>query len=146
MGKRNAIVILIMAAMSMLTGYMMSKISLVGRFGINMFHREYQFLKVWWQGALLVFTVWLIIFITHSILNRRVSKASALAANLISLIVAIGGLYFTYSDFRHDFTHNLIGERSHIGFYLFWIGWMGISLFFLAQKSSRQLIVSGKMV
>jgi hypothetical protein len=111
-----------------------------------MFHREYNFLKDWWKGAILVFSIWLIIYIAHSIIKRRVSKASALAANLISLIVAIGGLYFTYSDFRHDFTHNWIGERSHIGFYLFWVGWMGISLFFLAQKSSRQLIVSGKMI
>lgn len=130
--------------MSALSGYMMSKISLVGRLGINMFHKEYKFLKVWWQGAIAVFAIWLIIYIIHSIIKRRVSKASALAANLISLIIAIGGLYFTYSDFRQDFTHNIIGERSHIGFYLFWVGWIGISLFFLAQKSSRQLIVSGK--
>lgn len=132
--------------MSALSGHMMSKISLVGRLGINMFHKEYKFLKVWWQGAIAVFAIWLIIYIIHSIIKKRVSNASALAANLISLIVAIGGLYFTYCDFRNDFTHNIIGERSHIGFYLFWIGWIGISLFFLAQKSSRQLIVSGKTV
>jgi len=144
MAKRNTIFISLLAVMSMITGYMLSLITVAGRIGMNMFYKEYNFLKVWWQGALLVFIIWLVIFIAHSIIQRKVSKASALAANLISLIVAIGGLYFTYSDFRQDFSHRLMGERFHIGFYLFWLGWMGISLYFLAQKSSRDLIVSGK--
>lgn len=144
MDKRSAVFIFILAIMSAVSGYMMSSMSWIGRIGMTMFHKEYSFLKVWWQGALLVFGIWLIIFAGHSIVKKRVSKASALAANLISLIMAIGGLYFTYSDFRNDFSHGIMGEPFHVGFYLFWLGWIGISLFFLAQKSSRELIVSGK--
>lgn len=146
MNKRSAIFVSILAIMSVLTGYMMSSMSWIGRIGMSMFYREYTFLKVWWKGALLVFAVWLIIFAAHSIVQKRVSKASALAGNLISLIIAIGGLYFTYSDFRNDFSHGLMGEPFHIGFYLFWLGWISISMFFLSQKSSRELIASGKMV
>ncbi len=146
MNKKSAIFISILAIMSAITGYMMSSMSWVGRIGMSVFYKEYSFLKVWWKGAILVFAVWLIIFIAHSIVKKRVSKASALAGNLVSLIIAIGGLYFTYSDFRNDFSHGLMGEPFHIGFYLFWLGWISISLFFLAEKSSRDLIVSGKTV
>lgn len=146
MNKRSAVFIFILAIMSAITGYMMSSMSWVGRIGMSIFYKEYSFLKVWWQGALLVFAVWLIIFAAHTMVKSRVSKASALAGNLISLIIAIGGLYFTYSDFRNDFSHGLMGEPFHIGFYLFWLGWISISLFFLAQKDSRELIISGKTV
>lgn len=146
MNKRSVLFIAILAVMSVITGYMMSSISWIGRIGMSIFYKEYGFLKVWWQAAIVVFFVWLIIFAAHSMIKKRVSKASALAGNLISMIVAIGGLYFTYSDFRNDFSHGLMGEPFHIGFYLFWLGWISISLYFLAEKSSRELIVSGKMV
>jgi hypothetical protein len=145
MSKKNGLFILLLAALSTITGYMLSLITLAGRIGMNVFYKEYNFLKVWWQGAILVFVVWMLIFTAHYLIQKKRSKASALAANLVSMIVAIGGLYFTYTDFRNDFSHRLMGERFHIGFYLFWLVWIGISLFFLTQKSSRQLIVSGKM-
>ena len=144
MPKRNISFIALLAALSVVAGALLSQITFVGRVGMNMFYSQYNFLKIWWQGAILVFIIWLLVFVAHSLIQGRVSKASALAANLISLMLAIGGLYFTYSDFRHDLSHRLMGERFHIGAYLFWLGWIGISIFFLAQKISRKLIVSGK--
>jgi hypothetical protein len=142
--KRNAVFVGIMALLAAITGFMMSRMTTVGRWGLSIFYKEYGFLKIWWQAALLVFAIWMIIYAAHRLVQQKVSKASALAVNLISLMFGIAGLYFTYLDFRNDFSHRLMGERFHIGFYLFWLGWMSISIYFLAQKSSRQLIVTGK--
>lgn len=144
MSKKNIVFVLILAALAALAGYLISEMPWYGRWGMSIFYKEYNFLKVWWKGAIAIYAVWLIIFSAHSIVKQKASKASALAANLISMIVAIGGLYFTYMDFHNDTTHRIMGENFHVGFYIFWLGWIGISLFFLGQKSSRQLIVTGK--
>ena len=53
--------IFLLAILSTVSGYLLSKASLVGRIGINLFYKEYKFLKVWWQGALVVFIVLLIL-------------------------------------------------------------------------------------
>jgi hypothetical protein len=50
------------------------------------------------------------------------------------LIVAIVGLYFTYRDFQYYYAHRWLKEKFHLGGYLFWIGWIGISLFFLFSR------------
>jgi hypothetical protein len=144
MQKRHLSFIGLLAALSVITGVMLSSITFVGRVGMNMFYKQYNFLKIWWQGSLLVFAIWMLVFFAHYFMQKRISKASFLAGNLISLMVSIGGLYFTYCDFRNDFSHRLMGERFHIGAYLFWLGWIGISIFYLAQKSSRQLLATGK--
>ncbi|MBL7717586.1 MAG: hypothetical protein JNL72_02020 [Flavipsychrobacter sp.] len=144
MSKKNIVFIVVLAALAALAGYLISEMPWYGRWGMSIFYKEYNFLKVWWKGAAVIYTVWLLIFAGHAIVKAKTSKASALAANLISMIFSIGGLYFTYMDFQHDTTHHIMGENFHVGFYLFWLGWMGISLYFLGQKSSRQLIVSGK--
>jgi hypothetical protein len=146
MTRRNVSFISLLAVLSLITGYMLSHISFAGRVGMSLFYKEYNFLKVWWQGALLVFAIWLVLFAAHHLIQAKVSKASSLAANLIALMIAIAGLFFTYSDFRNDFSHRLMGERFHIGAYLFWLGWISISLYFLLRKKTIELIVSGKMV
>lgn len=64
--------------------------------------------------------------------------ATRRVAHIIALLVAVAGLYFTYRDFRTDFSHNLMKERFHLGAYLFWIGWVSISLFFLSEGAARK--------
>ena len=46
----------------------------------------------------------------------------------ISVLIALVGLYFTYNDFRHTLSHRWLGERFHLGAYLFWIVWIAISV------------------
>ena len=145
MTKRNISFITILAILSVITGYLLSDVSFVGRLGMNIFYEEYTFLKTWWKGTLLVFSVWLLLFGGHYFLQLKASKASSLAGNLVALMLALAGLYFTYLDFRQDFSHRLMGEPFHIGAYLFWGGWISISLFFLLTKKNKELIVSGKM-
>ena len=132
--KRIAPLVLFIAALSALSGYLMSKASLTGRVGISLFYNEYQFLKVWWQGALVVFAVLLVLMLVQGIVQRKLPKPKANILHVIMVLLALGGLYYTYNDFRHTLSHKLLGERFHIGGYLFWIGWIIISVFYIVQK------------
>ena len=132
--KRTSFLLFILAILSAISGYLLSKASLVGKAGISMFYREYQFLKVWWQGALAVFVVLLIFVLIQGAIQRKAARGTANFIHIICILLALAGLYFTYNDFRHDLSHRLLGERFHLGAYLFWVGWMIISMFFLAQR------------
>lgn len=129
--KRAIPVIILLAILSAISGILMSDMNFIGRLGVNIVHREYKFLKIWWQGALAVFTTLLILFAIQSILKMKLSKSVSSTVQIVLFFAALGGLYLTYDDFRHDFTHKIIGERIHLGVYLFWVGWMIVSLFHL---------------
>ena len=131
--KRNTLVLLL-AILSGISGYLLSKASFVGRMGINLFYKEYKFLKVWWQGALVIFGTLLLLLLLQGLAQRRMVFFKARLLNIGAILAALVGLYFTYYDFRHTTTHRLLGERFHLGGYLFWIGWIMISLYCLAQK------------
>ncbi len=132
--KRTSFLLFLLAALSAISGYLLSKASLVGKVGISMFYKEYQFLKVWWQGALVVFGVLLLLFLLQGAIQKKAARGTANFIHIVCILLALVGLYFTYNDFRHDLSHRLLGERFHLGAYLFWVGWMMVSLFFLAQK------------
>jgi hypothetical protein len=132
--RRASFLIFLMAILSVISGYLLSKASLVGKAGIAVFYREYQFLKVWWQGALVVFGVLFLLFLLQGVAQRKAARGTANLIHFICILLALAGLYFTYNDFRHDLSHRLLGERFHLGAYLFWVGWVMVSLFFLAQK------------
>lgn len=139
--KRYGPIIILIAVLSGISGYMLSKSSWIGKVGISLFYQQYGFLKVWWQAALAVFVVLMVVFAIHAVLKNKLSGGSGNIACIILLLIAIGGLYGTYHDFRHDFSHRVLGERFHIGAYLFWISWMLISLFFLFRKKGVNVIV-----
>jgi hypothetical protein len=126
--KLRQILLILIGFFSILSGYLMSKASLVGRAGMSLFYREYNFLKSWWKGALVVFIALVILFALQGLLQKRLAKPKT--AQLIILVFAAVGLYFTYNDFRHTLSHHLLGERFHLGVYLFWISWMLISLYY----------------
>lgn len=136
--KRVAPLIAFLAALSLLAGYLFSKMSWIGRVGINLIHKDYKFLKVWWQGAIVVFGVLMVLLLVQWLVQQKTRIGTARIVQLIALLLAIGGLYYTYQDFRHDYTHRWLKERFHLGGYLFWIGWISISLFFLFSKNRKQ--------
>lgn len=133
---RNLPFIVFLAILSMIAGYLLSRMSWIGRVGINLLHKEYKFLKVWYQGAGVVFVIWMVLFLLQSWAQKKLSVAGSRVTNVIALLVAVAGLYITYRDFRSDFSHGLLKERFHLGAYLFWIGWMSISLFFLSKPAA----------
>ena len=107
---------------------------MVGKAGISLFYTQYQFLKSWWKGALLVFIAWMGVFLIQSILHRRVSKKTSNVVVTVSLIIAIIGMFYSYSDFRNTLSHRWLGERFHLGVYLFWLGWIAITIFVALER------------
>lgn len=134
MKKGTSFILLLLAALAAVCGYLLSKASLIGKAGITLLYKEYSFLKVWWQGALAVLIFWLLLFFIQGWANRKARAGNAVLAQVSALVVAAIGLFFTYQDFRNDLSHRLLGERFHIGGYLVWIGWMVISLFYLFNR------------
>lgn len=126
--------LIILLVLSVLTGYVLSKASLVGRVGISLFYKQYKFLKVWWQAGLVVLAVWLLLFFLLDWVQRRKAPRTARLTQIGALVLALVGLFFTYQDFRHTLSHRWLGERFHLGGYLFWIGWIMISVFYLTDN------------
>lgn len=124
-----------LAGLAALAGWLLSHISLLGRVGISVAYREYQFLKTWWMGACLVLCVWLAVYWMHNIVFQRWPRRRK--THLVTLVLAALGLNATYADFRGDLSHRWLGERFHLGAYLFWVGLMMVSLRFFLQPKSR---------
>ena len=134
--KRIGPFLLLLTGLSILSGYLLSKASLVGRAGINFFYKEYRFLQTWYKGAAVVLGVWLLLFFLHWLAQQKLAASKARLVHLIAIVFAAIGLYFTYSDFRNDLSRRLLGERFHIGAYLFWVGWMLVALFHLWPRKT----------
>lgn len=126
----------ILIPLAIIIGWTLSKATIVGKVGIHLLHREYAFLNSWWKGALLVWGVWLVLEIIQYRIWKRNRRNINLAIQASFIFLAILGLYFTYLDFR-TFSHGLLGDRFHIGGYLFWIGWGIISIFFLKLRNDK---------
>jgi len=137
--KRYTFFIFILAILSLISGYLISKVSWFARVGMSLFYQQYDFLKDWKLASLAVFSTLMVLFIIHAILEKILSKNVSVIVNIITFLAAIVGLYTTYHDFRHDLTHRWTGERFHIGFYLFWLSWMLISIFFILHKKQVKL-------
>jgi len=126
----------ILIPLAIIIGWTLSKATIVGKVGIHLLHREYVFLNSWWKGALLVWGVWLILEIIQYRIWKRNRRNINLAIQASFIFLAILGLYFTYLDFR-TFSHGLLGDRFHIGGYLFWTGWGIISIFFIKLRNNK---------
>ena len=132
--KRNLFLLAFLALLACTAGFMMSKSSWIGHIGMHIFYKEYTFLDIWWQGAAAVFGFFVLLFIVHVSLFRALSITGSRLFNIAACLVALGGMYLTYHDFRHDVSHRWMGERFHIGFYLFWLGWVAICITFLFSR------------
>jgi len=132
--KRNYILVISLTFFSLITGYLLSAISFIGRAGISLFYTRYQFLKTWWKGALLVFIVWMSLFFVQTVFYKRGSVKTSKIIQIVLLAIAIAGIFFSYSDFRNTLSHRWLGERFHLGVYLFWLGWIAITIFLALQK------------
>ena len=137
MTRRNIPFLIYLLVLSAIAGWLIHRMSWIGRVGINLAHKEYKFLKVWYQAGAAVFVTLLILYILQHFATRRLSRSSSNLVNGVALLLALGGLYMTYSDFHSDFTHSILKERFHLGAYLFWIGWISISLYLFATRQKQ---------
>jgi hypothetical protein len=65
------------------------------------------------------------------IVNRRSSKKAARLTAYVLIGIAAVGLWLNFDDFLHTYSHRLLKERFHLGFYLFWAGWITSCIFFI---------------
>lgn len=142
--KRVLPFLLLLAALAAVSGFMMSHMSWIGKVGINLMHKEYKFLKVWWQGGVVVYGALLLFFMIQYFLQKQLPFVVAKMLHVLFLLAAIGGLYYTFSDFSNDFTHRLLRDVFHMGAYLFWVGWMLISIFFISIKRPTVIIAGSR--
>lgn len=120
------ITVVLLIGLSILAGTLISSLSFTGKIGISFFYREYHFLKVWWKDSLLVFVSWIIIWLLHLYARNRLKRTQYMVLSILSLIISLTGLYFSYYDFRHTLSHRWLGERFHLGIYIFWLVWTGL--------------------
>jgi len=138
--------LVLLAVLSAISGYLMSKASWIGKVGMTFFYREYNFMKVWWQGGLAVFLFLMLLFLLHSFIERKMPFWLAKFLHLLLVLADSGGFYLTYDDFTTDFSHRLLGWRFHYGFYLVWVDWLLICIYFLFKhrKPAKTATVPGK--
>jgi len=137
--KKRIPVFLLLIFISVVCGYLFHKISWVGRLGINLAYKEYTIFKSWGQSSLAVFGVYVVLFMIHYFISKDKGRTRVAFINIVSMLIAIAGLYYTYNDFRTDFSHRVAGERFHLGFYLFWAGWIIINLHFIMYKPAAKV-------
>lgn len=129
--KSLSLLVLFQAILMAIAGYLISKISLIGKIGINLFYSEYSIFKSAWKTTLLLFIIQLVLIGIQWIVNKRYDRKIANILSWTLLIVALVGLFATYNDFQNTFSHRLLKEKFHLGFYLFWLGWISTSLYFI---------------
>ncbi len=138
--KRVIPFLLFLSGIACASGYLMSKLTGIGKIGITLMHREYQFLKIWWEGAIAVFLGLSVLFLLNSLFYKIFPYILAKFLDLVLLATAIYSLYVTYTDFHLDVSHRLLGERFHLGTYLFFVGWILICFFFLFKSKPQKAL------
>ena len=124
------------AALALISGVLVSEMSWLGRMGINLLHKDYRIFKSWWQTAIAFFAIQLLLDLIQYLIVKK-SRKSGLLIGII-LILGLIGLYATYHDFTTNFSHKILKEKSHLGFYLFWLTWVGSSFYFLFASKKRE--------
>ncbi|MCF3109306.1 cytochrome d ubiquinol oxidase subunit II [Niabella sp. CC-SYL272] len=134
--KRNYYVLLVLLLFTaLLSGILTSGISLVGRVGVNTFYKSYRFFKIWWQAALVCLLVLLLATLLLYAIDKKFKGHKRVLLLAAFLLIFLGGLYSTYSDFRNSLSHRWLGERFHLGIYLYWLGFCIADLFFLLTSA-----------
>ena len=136
MNKRIITLNAILVPLAIIAGWTLSKAALVGKVGINVLHREYLFLNSWWKGAFLIWVIWLVLEIIQYQILKRYRRSINLTIQAAFIFLAVLGIYYTYLDFK-TFSHGILGDRFHIGGYLFWIGWCIIGIFFIKLRNNE---------
>lgn len=140
--KRNyLLLVFILVFLSLLSGNLTAGVSLVGKIGISFFYKQFSFFQSWWQSSLVCLALMLVVGAILYFIDRSTNGLKRKIVLIACFLIFLAGLYFTFSDFRTDLTHRWLGERFHVGVYLYWIGLGIISLFF-ALTEKKKITVS----
>lgn len=136
---KRALLLILLAGLSVISGLFMSRSSWIGKVGITFFHKAYNITKIWWQGATAVFIILLLFFFLHSLLQQKLSSVVAKIFHFLLLLTAATALYITWDDFHTNLSHRLLGHNFHNGVYLVWVGWMMECIFFLFSRKTQNV-------
>jgi len=117
--------------------WLISKISTIGKIGIATTYHQYHWLRIFWLTYTILTVFQLALVLTLYIIGKRSTKKMT---NLVStILLAAGGLglILTFQDFMHTYSHRLLKERFHLGFYIFWISWIATCTFFLFSNRTK---------
>jgi len=127
--KKILNLILLQGIISLISGILLSKMSLIGKIGITVAYTEYTLLKTWWKGALVVFLIQLILIAILYVSKRFALYKNFVIINLVLVILGLLGVFFTYIDFTTT-SHKYMNSKFHTGGYLVWLGWFINCIYF----------------
>nr|WP_314678479.1 hypothetical protein [uncultured Capnocytophaga sp.] len=134
--KRSTSLLLFHALLSVVSGILITQMSLLGRIGIHTMYRQFMVFRSWWKTALLLFAAQCLLlgllWGVRKMANLSVAKKTA----WLLLIVGIAGFGATYWDFSTTM-HKVMKAKFHFGFYLFWIGCWVSCLYFITIKNEK---------
>jgi hypothetical protein len=117
--------------------FLISKISTIGKIGIATTYHQYHWLRVFWLTYTILALFQVALIVALYVISKRSAKKMTNFVSTIFLIAGGLGLVLTFQDFMHTYSHRLLKERFHLGFYIFWISWMGTCLYFLFSNRTK---------
>ena len=135
--RKLYILIFSQAALCALETWLILKISLIGKIGIALVHREYRVFRSGWKTFGLFFGLQLAVIGVLLLVQKKYSRKILQRIAWILIGAAMVGLVATYLDFMNIYSHRLLKERFHLGFYIFWLSWIGSCTLFLIHKNER---------
>lgn len=135
--KNTALLILVQGVLSLLCGILSSKMSFIGRMGIQLMYRDYLVFKSWWKTALLCFLIQLSLILMLSAFKAFAGLRTVRVFAFCFLLAGILGTYFTYIDFTTT-SHRLMRTKFHVAGYLFWVAWF-ITCFYYTISGKKKI-------
>ena len=127
--------------LSVVSGILLTQVSLLGRVGIHTMYRQFLVFRSWWKTALLLFAVQCLLLALLYGVRKAMSLSSAKKVAWILLLIGILGAGTTYWDFSHTM-HKVMKAKFHFGFYLFWLGWAVSCLYFISLKGEERKVTN----
>lgn len=137
--KNTALLILVQGILSLLCGILSSKMSFIGKIGIQVMYRDYLIFKSWWKTALLCFAIQLILILILLMLKAYAGLRTVRVIAFCVLIAGMIGAYFTYIDFTTT-SHKMMRAKFHIAGYLFWLAWFINCIYFLVSSKQKTIL------
>ena len=122
--KKSTSLLLFQALLSVVSGILITQMSLLGRIGIHTMYRQFMIFRSWWKTALLLFAVQCLVIGLLWGIRKMVHLSAAKKVAWLLLIVGIAGF---------------------AGFYLFWIGWWVSCLYFITIKNEEPIAESEEL-
>lgn len=139
--KKSTSILLFQGLISVVSGILITQMSLLGRIGIHTMYRQFLVFRSWWKTALLFFAAQCLLLALLYGVRKAMRLSSAKKVAWILLLIGILGAGTTYWDFSHTM-HKVMKAKFHFGFYFFWLGWAVSCLYFISLKGEERKVTN----